>query len=144
MGTRQKKDIRIQIRNLLCSLGHVSFLFGFFLFRDQVLQNQNRNFFFETKFSETETFLRDQILRNQNRDFFFQDQHFLKPKPRHFFRDQIFQNRHFFLRLNSLKPKPKPSKNCQVSKPRSFEIEMSISAPRRNKSRENLPELLTT
>ena len=39
-----------------------------FFFRDQILQNQNRDFFSETKFSETETFFRDQILQNQNRN----------------------------------------------------------------------------
>ena len=90
--------------------------------------------FSETKFCETKT------------ETFFPGPNFLKPKLRHFFRDQIFRNRHFF------PPKTKFSKTetktlqklSKVSKPRSFEIKMSISAPKRTRSRENSPELLTT
>ena len=63
-------------------------------------QNPNRNFFSETKFSETETF----------------------------FRDQIFWNRNFFLSSSFPKLIQKPSeKNWQVSKPRSFDTKMSHS-----------------
>ena len=69
-------------------------------------RNRYRDFFYDTKFSETETFFRDQI--------------FPKPKPILFFRDQIFRNRNrdffprpnfsetetFFPRPNFSKPKP--------------------------------------
>ena len=49
------------------SLGLVSFLlFWFFLFWDQAFRNLNRDFFFETKFSETKTFFRDQIFWNRD------------------------------------------------------------------------------
>ena len=97
-------------------------------------------FFSKTKFSETKTF--------------FQDQIFLKPKPRLFFPNQIFQNwnwyffpkpifltpklilfldtkfsetKTYFPRPNFLTLKPKPSKIGKSFKPRSFESEMSIS-----------------
>merc|ERR1712004_868728 len=41
-------------------------------FRYQIFRNRYRDFFSDTKFSETdtETFFRYQIFRNQNRDFF--------------------------------------------------------------------------
>ena len=59
-------------------------------------------FFSETKFSKTETF--------------FRDQNFPKPKPRLFFRNQIFRNRNrdFFSETETLKDLAKVSKpKCQ-------------------------------
>ena len=84
-------------------------LFGFFIFRDQIFRNRDRDFlprpnFFET---ETETFFRNQIFRNRDRDFFPRP-NFLETETETFFP----------------KPKPKPSKigqkfrNREVSKPK--------------------------
>ena len=88
-----------------------------FFFRDQIFWN--RDFFSKTKFSETET---------------FSETKFFKTETETFYSETKFSESE----TEALKDLAK------VLKPRSFEIEMSISAPRRNKSRENLPELLTT
>ena len=56
-------------------------LSGFFIFRDQIFRNRDRDFFPRPNFFETET------------ETFFRDQIFSKPKPRLFFRNQIFRNR---------------------------------------------------
>ena len=48
------------------SLRALFLLFWFFLFWDQAFRNLNRDFFFETKFSETKTFFRDQIFWNRD------------------------------------------------------------------------------
>ena len=83
------------------SLRALFLLFGFFNFRDQIFRNRDRDFFSETKFSETETetFFRDQICRNRNQDFFSETK--------------------FSETLKKL---------AKLSKPRSFQTEMSISA----------------
>ena len=87
-----------------CLLGLVSFLlFFFFLFRDQVFRNQNQDFFFETKFSETETF--------------FSRPNF--PKLRLLSKTKFSETE-----TETLK------KLAKVSKPRSFETEKSISGPK--------------
>ena len=66
-------------------------------------RNRYRDFFYDTKFSETDT------------ETFFRDQIFQKPKSILFFQDQIFRNRNwdFFPRPNfsgteTFFPKPKP------------------------------------
>ena len=94
-------------------------------------RNRYRDFFYDTKFSETET------------ETFFRDQIFPKPKPILFFRDQIFRNRNrdffprpnfsetetetFFPRPNFSKPKPKPSKIWQKSRDRDLNRDFSTS-----------------
>ena len=94
------------------SLRALFLLFGFFLFRDQIFRNRDRDFFPRPNFFETETFFpkpnfpkpkprlfsETNFFRNRNRDFFsktkfsetetetfFRDQIFSKPKPRLFF-----------------------------------------------------------
>ena len=85
------------------SLRALFLLFGFFLFRDQIIRNRDRNrdLFSDIKFSETKT------------ETFFRDQIFSKPKPR------LFSETKFSETLEKL---------AKVSKPRIFETEMSISA----------------
>ena len=116
-------------------------------FRYQIFRNRYRDFFSDTKFSETETetffrdqifpkpilFFRDQISQNRNQDFFprpnfsetknktfFPRPNFSKPKPRLFFPKPNF-------------PKPKPSKiwqkfrNREVSKPKCQSLVLSCS-----------------
>ena len=72
-------------------------------------------YYSETIFSETEI------------ETFFPDQIFLKPKPRLFFRNQIFRNRNrdFFPRPNF--SKPKPSKIWQKSRDRDLNRDFSTS-----------------
>ena len=77
-------------------------LFGFFLFRNHIFQNR------------TKTFSRDQIYPKPR--LFFRNQIFLKPKPKLFFETKFSE-----IETETLKILAK------FSKPRSFETEMSIS-----------------
>ena len=102
-------------------------LFGFFIFRDQIFRNRDRDFFPRPNFfeTETETFFRNQIFRNRNRDFFPRPNSFetetetFFPKP-NFPKPRLFSETKFS-ETETLKDLAK------VSKPRSFETEMSIS-----------------
>ena len=100
-------------------------------FRYQIFRNRYRDFFSDTKFSETETdtlkklakvskpkpilFSRDQIFRNLNRDFF----------PRQIFSQTETET--FFPRPKCPKPKPKPSKIWQKSRDRDLNRDFSTS-----------------
>ena len=95
-------------------------LFGFFIFRDQIFRNRDRDFFPRPNFFETET------------ETFFPKPNFPKPKPRLFSETNFFQNRNrdFFSETKFSKTETETLKDlAKVSKPRSFETEMSISAP---------------
>ena len=79
------------------SLRALFLLFGFFLFRDQIFRNRDRDFFRDKICSKPILFFRNQIFRNRNRDFF---------------RYHVFRNwnRDFFPKPNFPKPKPKPQR----------------------------------
>ena len=85
-------------------------------------RNRYRDFFYDTKFSETET------------ETFFGDQIFLKLKPILFFRNQDFfprpnfsETETFFPRPNFSKPKPKPPEIWQKSRDRDLNRDFSTS-----------------
>ena len=85
-------------------------LFWFFLFRDQVFRNQNRDFFSRPNFPKPKFSFRDQIHRNQNRDIFLL-RIFSKPKPRLFFETKFSKTEiETFFKPNFLRPKQNPSK----------------------------------
>ena len=57
-------------------------LFGFFIFRDQIFRNRDRDFFPRPDFTESQTFFPKPKFPKPKLRFFFRDQVFLKPKTR--------------------------------------------------------------
>ena len=98
------------------SLRALFLLFGFFLFRDQIFRNRDRDFFPRPNFFETET------------ETFFPKPNFPKPKPRLFSETNFFRNRNRDFFSETKFSETEILKDLtKVSKPRSFETEMSIS-----------------
>ena len=98
------------------SLRALFLLFGFFLFRDQIFRNRDRDFFPRPNFFETET------------ETFFPKPNFPKPKPRLFSETKFFRNRNRDFFSETKFSETETLKDlAKVSKPRSFETEMSIS-----------------
>ena len=91
--------------------------------------NRYRDFFYNTKFSETKTFFRDQIFPKLKPRLFFPRPNFPKPKLRIFSETKFFQNRNrdFFTKPNFSKLKPKPSKIWQKSRDRDLNRDFSTS-----------------
>ena len=91
------------------SLQALFLLFGFFLFRDQIFRNRDRDFFPKPNFPKPKPslFFRNQIFQNRNRDFF--------PRPNFFETEtETFFSETKFSETETLKDLAK------VSKPRSF------------------------
>ena len=84
-------------------------LFGFFIFRDQIFRNRDRDFFPRTNFFETET------------ETFFPKPNFPKPKPRLFSETKSFRNRNrdFFSETKFSETETETLKDlAKVSKPK--------------------------
>ena len=71
-------------------------LFGFFIFRDQIFRNRDRNFFPRPNFFETETRTFFPKPNFQKSRLFSETKFFLKLNLILFLQDQIFRNRNFF------------------------------------------------
>ena len=103
-------------------------LFGFFIFRNQIFRNRDRDFFPRPNFFETETdtfFSKPKPRPN----FFETETETFFPKPRLFSETKFFRNRNRDFFSETKFSETKTLKDLEkVSKPRSFETEMSTSA----------------